>query len=79
MPQYPYNTPVGVNYKNITAAGTVAVKTTGGFLNSIVINQPGTVTSTFVLNDGTLLLASYRCWIQRFRLLSITELILPRG
>jgi hypothetical protein len=53
MPQYPYNTPVGVNYKNITAAGTVPVKTSGGLLNSIVINAPGTAASTFVLNDGT--------------------------
>lgn len=51
MPQTPYNAPVGVKYQNISATGTVAVKTTGGLLDSILINNVGTA-AVLAMYDG---------------------------
>lgn len=51
MPQLPWNTPIGVNYKHIAGAGTTVAKTTAGILDGIVVNSNTGTVSTIAFYD----------------------------
>lgn len=52
MPQIPYNTSVGVNYKYVSGTTPVTIKSGAGYLEGIIVDNAGSA-GTITIYDNT--------------------------